>query len=98
MILGADISAQGQHLLLAAAYDARQLPPPLAQHRKDLVRHLEVARDLGAGEFEIAHLDLGQIARQALRLIREPDIGHSAWQRSAISALESGAPCRALTV
>src|ERR1700736_2517065 len=29
----------------------------------------------GASEFELAHLDLGQIARQALRLLGEPDIG-----------------------
>ena len=29
----------------------------------------------GAGEFELAHLDLGQIARQMQRLVGEPDIG-----------------------
>src|SRR5437667_675759 len=29
----------------------------------------------GASELELAHLDLGQIARQALRLLGEPDIG-----------------------
>jgi hypothetical protein len=41
---------RGQHLLLAAAEAAGELPSPLAQHRESLVGQVEIARDLLAGE------------------------------------------------
>ena len=47
--LGADIRARAKaSILLPAGEAARQLPPPLAQHRKGLMGHVEIAPDLGA--------------------------------------------------
>ena len=56
-----------------------------AGHRLVGEQQLRLGRH-GAGELELAHLDLGQVARQASGLVGEPDSCSSSRQRSSIAA------------
>ena len=58
--------------LISSVDDLVDLGLRQAGHRLVGDQQLRVGRH-GAGQFELAHLDLGQIARQLVGLGREPD-------------------------
>ena len=73
------------------------------QHREDLLdlgrrqpRHRLVGEQQarlggdGAGQFELAHLDLGQVARQPACLVASATSRNRSWQRASISARQMG--------